>query len=152
MTAIGKALYDAAQFGDVYLILAGAMVAVVVAVLSQFISDIGYTFLNPAHPVRVRSHGDDTTRRDHRRRARAGLRTLLRADRRSCANRRSACSAPDPGPVLGDHGDLRRCPAAPRSAGPIGARSAQADAVAGTGRRLLTGSAPTTRAATSSRA
>jgi peptide/nickel transport system permease protein len=43
----GKALYDAAMFGDVYLILAGAMIAVVVAVLSQFISDIGYTFLNP---------------------------------------------------------------------------------------------------------
>jgi peptide/nickel transport system permease protein len=43
----GKALYDAALFGDVYLILAGAMIAVVVAVLSQFISDIGYTYLNP---------------------------------------------------------------------------------------------------------
>ena len=43
----GKALYDAAMFGDVYLILAGAMIAVGVAVLSQFISDIGYTFLNP---------------------------------------------------------------------------------------------------------
>jgi peptide/nickel transport system permease protein len=43
----GKALVDAAQYGDVYLILAGAMVAVVVAVISQFISDIGYTYLNP---------------------------------------------------------------------------------------------------------
>lgn len=43
----GKALYDAAMFGDVYLILAGAMIAVVVAVVSQFISDIGYTYLNP---------------------------------------------------------------------------------------------------------
>lgn len=43
----GKALYDAAMFGDVYLILAGAMIAVVVAVVSQFISDIGYTLLNP---------------------------------------------------------------------------------------------------------
>jgi peptide/nickel transport system permease protein len=43
----GKALYDAAMFGDVYLILAGAMIAVVVAVASQFISDIGYTYLNP---------------------------------------------------------------------------------------------------------
>ncbi len=43
----GKALYDAAMFGDVYLILAGAMIAVVVAVISQFISDIGYTYLNP---------------------------------------------------------------------------------------------------------
>ena len=43
----GKALYDAAMFGDVYLILAGAMIAVVVAVVSQFISDVGYTRLNP---------------------------------------------------------------------------------------------------------
>lgn len=43
----GKALYDAAMFGDVYLILAGAMIAVGVAVVSQFISDIGYTYLNP---------------------------------------------------------------------------------------------------------
>jgi peptide/nickel transport system permease protein len=43
----GKALYDAAMFGDVYLILAGAMIAVAVAVISQFISDIGYTYLNP---------------------------------------------------------------------------------------------------------
>ena len=43
----GKALYDAALYGDVYLILAGAMIAVVVAVVSQFISDIGYTLLNP---------------------------------------------------------------------------------------------------------
>lgn len=43
----GKALYDAAMFGDIYLILAGAMIAVVVAVLSQFMSDIGYTYLNP---------------------------------------------------------------------------------------------------------
>jgi peptide/nickel transport system permease protein len=43
----GKAIYDAAMFGDVYLIVAGAMIAVVVAVASQFISDIGYTYLNP---------------------------------------------------------------------------------------------------------
>ena len=43
----GKALYDAAMFGDVYLILAGAMIAVGVAVISQFISDICYTYLNP---------------------------------------------------------------------------------------------------------
>jgi len=43
----GKALYDAAMFGDVYLILAGAMIAVVAAVVSQFISDVGYTQLNP---------------------------------------------------------------------------------------------------------
>ncbi len=43
----GKALYDAALYGDVYLILAGAMIAVAVAVTTQFISDIGYTYLNP---------------------------------------------------------------------------------------------------------
>jgi peptide/nickel transport system permease protein len=43
----GKALYDAALFGDIYLILAGAMIAVAVAVTTQFISDIGYTYLNP---------------------------------------------------------------------------------------------------------
>lgn len=43
----GKAIYDAALFGDVYIVQAGAMVAVFVAVLSQFISDVGYTYLNP---------------------------------------------------------------------------------------------------------
>jgi peptide/nickel transport system permease protein len=43
----GKAIYDAALYGDIYMIEAGAMIAVFVAVLSQFISDVGYTFLNP---------------------------------------------------------------------------------------------------------
>ncbi len=43
----GKAIYDAALFGDIYVVQAGAMVAVFVAVLSQFISDVGYTYLNP---------------------------------------------------------------------------------------------------------
>jgi peptide/nickel transport system permease protein len=43
----GKAIYDAAQFGDIYVVEAGAMVAVFVAVISQFISDVGYTLLNP---------------------------------------------------------------------------------------------------------
>ena len=47
MTALARRSYDAAQFGDIYVVEAGAMVAVFVAVLSQFISDIGYTFLNP---------------------------------------------------------------------------------------------------------
>jgi len=42
-----KAMYDAALYGDVYVVQAGAMVAVFVAVLSQFISDVGYTLLNP---------------------------------------------------------------------------------------------------------
>ncbi|MDX6751676.1 ABC transporter permease [Geminicoccaceae bacterium 1502E] len=43
----GALLYDAATFGDIYLIEACALVAVFVAVLSQFISDIGYMLLNP---------------------------------------------------------------------------------------------------------
>lgn len=43
----GKAIYDAALFGDIYIVLSGSMIAVFVAVLSQFISDIGYTYLNP---------------------------------------------------------------------------------------------------------
>jgi peptide/nickel transport system permease protein len=43
----GKALYDAALFGDIYVVLSGSMIAVFVAVLSQFISDVGYTYLNP---------------------------------------------------------------------------------------------------------
>lgn len=43
----GKAIYDAALFGDIYVVLSGSMIAVFVAVLSQFISDIGYTYLNP---------------------------------------------------------------------------------------------------------
>ena len=43
----GKLIYEAALFGDIYLISACTMVAVFVAVLSQFISDVGYTMLNP---------------------------------------------------------------------------------------------------------
>jgi peptide/nickel transport system permease protein len=43
----GKLIYEAALFGDIYLISACTMVAVFVAVLSQFISDVGYTVLNP---------------------------------------------------------------------------------------------------------
>ncbi len=43
----GALLYDAAMFGDIYLIEACTMVAVFVAVLSQFLSDVGYTMLNP---------------------------------------------------------------------------------------------------------
>ena len=43
----GKLLYEAAMFGDIYTIEACTMVAVFVAVMSQFISDIGYTLLNP---------------------------------------------------------------------------------------------------------
>ena len=43
----GKLIYEAALFGDIYLISACTMVAVFVAVLSQFVSDVGYTLLNP---------------------------------------------------------------------------------------------------------
>jgi peptide/nickel transport system permease protein len=43
----GKLLLDAALFGDVYVVQAATLVAVLVAVLSQIISDVGYTFLNP---------------------------------------------------------------------------------------------------------
>jgi peptide/nickel transport system permease protein len=40
-------LLEAALFGDIYVVQACTLVAVVIAVLSQIISDIGYTFLNP---------------------------------------------------------------------------------------------------------
>jgi peptide/nickel transport system permease protein len=43
----GKLLLDAALFGDLYVIQAATLAAVLVAVLSQLISDVGYTFLNP---------------------------------------------------------------------------------------------------------
>ncbi len=43
----GKLLLEAALFGDVYVIQAATLIAVFVAVLSQIISDVGYTFLNP---------------------------------------------------------------------------------------------------------
>jgi peptide/nickel transport system permease protein len=43
----GKLLLDAALFGDIYVIQAATLVAVFVAVASQIISDVGYSFLNP---------------------------------------------------------------------------------------------------------
>lgn len=43
----GKLLLEAALFGDIYVVQAATFVAVIVAVTSQIISDIGYTFLNP---------------------------------------------------------------------------------------------------------
>ena len=43
----GTLLLEAALFGDIYVIEACVMVAVFIAVFSQFISDIGYTLLNP---------------------------------------------------------------------------------------------------------
>jgi peptide/nickel transport system permease protein len=46
-SGFGKLLLDAALYGDVYVIQAATLVAVFVAVVSQIISDVGYTFLNP---------------------------------------------------------------------------------------------------------
>ena len=43
----GKMLYDAALFGDLYVLEAATMIAVAIAVMSQFISDVGYALLNP---------------------------------------------------------------------------------------------------------
>lgn len=43
----GKLLLDAALFGDLYVVQAATLAAVLVAVISQIISDVGYTFLNP---------------------------------------------------------------------------------------------------------
>lgn len=43
----GTLLLDAALFGDIFVIEACVMVAVFIAVFSQFISDLGYTLLNP---------------------------------------------------------------------------------------------------------
>ena len=43
----GTLLLDAALFGDIFVIQACTLVAVFVAVLSYFLSDIGYMFLNP---------------------------------------------------------------------------------------------------------
>jgi len=43
----GKLLLEAALFGDVYVVQACTLVAVMVAVTSQIISDLGYMFLNP---------------------------------------------------------------------------------------------------------
>ena len=43
----GRRLYEAAQFNDIFIVEACTMVAVALAVLTQFISEIGYMFLNP---------------------------------------------------------------------------------------------------------
>lgn len=43
----GKLLLDASLFGDIYVIEACTLIAVFVAVMSQLISDLGYTLLNP---------------------------------------------------------------------------------------------------------
>jgi peptide/nickel transport system permease protein len=43
----GRMLFDAANFGDIQVIQAAALVAVCVAVASQLLSDVTYVFLNP---------------------------------------------------------------------------------------------------------
>jgi len=43
----GKYLYDSAVYGDIFVVQACTIIAVIVAVGSQIISDIGYMFLNP---------------------------------------------------------------------------------------------------------
>lgn len=43
----GRMLFDAANFGDVQVLEAATLVAVMVAVLSQLLSDAAYAFLNP---------------------------------------------------------------------------------------------------------
>ena len=43
----GFGAVEAALFGDIYVIQAGTLVSVFVAVFSQIISDVGYTLLNP---------------------------------------------------------------------------------------------------------
>jgi peptide/nickel transport system permease protein len=43
----GRRLYEAAQFGDIFVVEACAMVAVALAVATQFISEVGYIVLNP---------------------------------------------------------------------------------------------------------
>lgn len=44
---LGRTLYDAAMFKDVFTIEAGAMLMVLVAMTTQLLADIAYTFLNP---------------------------------------------------------------------------------------------------------
>lgn len=46
-SGFGRMLYEAAMFGDIDVLQAATLVAVVVAVLSQLLSDIGYVLLNP---------------------------------------------------------------------------------------------------------
>ncbi len=43
----GRRLYEAAQFNDIFIVEACTMIAVALAVITQFISEIGYMFLNP---------------------------------------------------------------------------------------------------------
>lgn len=44
---LGKYLLDSAMFKDIYALEAGAMILVILAVSTQLVADIIYTFLNP---------------------------------------------------------------------------------------------------------
>lgn len=46
-SGFGRMLYEAAMYGDAEVVQAATMVAVIVAVLSQLLSDISYVLLNP---------------------------------------------------------------------------------------------------------
>ena len=46
-SGFGRMLYEAAMFGDIDVLQAATLVAVMVAVLSQLFSDVGYVLLNP---------------------------------------------------------------------------------------------------------
>ena len=43
----GRRLYEAAQFNDIFIVEACTMISVALAVTTQFVSEIGYMFLNP---------------------------------------------------------------------------------------------------------
>jgi peptide/nickel transport system permease protein len=44
---VGRYIYDAAIFKDVFAVEAAAMTLVIIAVVTQLLADIVYTFLNP---------------------------------------------------------------------------------------------------------
>jgi peptide/nickel transport system permease protein len=44
---LGKYIYDAAIFGDIYAVEAAAMVTVAIAIVTRLLGDLIYTFLNP---------------------------------------------------------------------------------------------------------
>jgi peptide/nickel transport system permease protein len=44
---LGKYIYDAAIFGDIYAVEAAAMLTVIIAVFTRLLGDLIYTFLNP---------------------------------------------------------------------------------------------------------
>ncbi len=46
-SGFGRMLFDAANFGDIQVLQAATLIAVLVAVGSQFLSDVAYVVLNP---------------------------------------------------------------------------------------------------------